>query len=194
MHRGNAIEECLVGGNAPAGAAVPPLDRTRVRFLTPEGCRIHRDPLGALHAEIRGEQDYGGVYAAYAFPVASPEAYICLIQKGAEQDREIGIIRDLLAFDEPQARLVREALRRRYFVHVITRFREIRVEFNLLALRVETDKGLIRFYMRWAQDRTTEYGRRGRVLIDLNDNRYLVPDIEALPQAERILFQRYIYW
>lgn len=48
--------------------------------------------------------------------------------------------------------------------------------------------------MRWSQDRATEYGERGRVLIDLSDNRYLVPDLEALPAGERVLFQRYIYW
>ena len=48
--------------------------------------------------------------------------------------------------------------------------------------------------MRASQDRATEYGARGRVLIDLDDNRYLIPDLEELTAGEQVLFQRYIYW
>jgi hypothetical protein len=39
-----------------------------------------------------------------------------------------------------------------------------------------------------------DFGKRGKILIDLDDNRYLVPDVETLPQRERDLFQRYVYW
>jgi hypothetical protein len=32
------------------------------------------------------------------------------------------------------------------------------------------------------------------MLLDLDDNRFLVPDVQALPANERELFQRYVYW
>jgi hypothetical protein len=48
--------------------------------------------------------------------------------------------------------------------------------------------------MRWTQTQAQDFGARGKVLIDLEDNRYLVSDIELLPRRQRELFQRYIYW
>jgi hypothetical protein len=48
--------------------------------------------------------------------------------------------------------------------------------------------------MPWRHDRAFDYGRRGKVLIDLENNRYLIPDLEKLPPRQRNEFQRYIYW
>jgi hypothetical protein len=48
--------------------------------------------------------------------------------------------------------------------------------------------------MRWAQSQVQDFGDRGKVLQDLDDNRYLVPDVSALPPSERDLFQRFVYW
>ena len=45
--------------SAPANA-----DRTQIRFLTPENCRIHLGNLGALHVTVMNEGIYGGVYTA----------------------------------------------------------------------------------------------------------------------------------
>jgi hypothetical protein len=48
--------------------------------------------------------------------------------------------------------------------------------------------------MRWSQSQAQDFGSTGKMLIDLEDNRYLVRDVEALPRKQRELFQRYIYW
>jgi ATP-binding cassette, subfamily B, bacterial len=48
--------------------------------------------------------------------------------------------------------------------------------------------------MRWSQSHVQDFGERGKVLLDLDDNRFLVPDVETLPPRERDLFQRYVYW
>jgi hypothetical protein len=168
---------------------------TELRFLLPAMCRIHLGTHGALHVTVMNERIYGGVYAAYAFPVACPDRYISLIHTvGDSKDVEIGIIRDLHEFPEADAALVREALARRYFVHSIRRIRHIGWKYGFISMDVETDKGPAAFYMRWQADRAVDYGRRGKVLIDVNDNRYLIPDLDELSARERSDFQRYIYW
>jgi len=172
----------------------PQTDPTRIRFLTPDMCLIHLGNLGALHVTVKNEGIYGGVYAAYAFPVAHPRGYISLIHTSGEKDIEIGIIRDLAEFPREAAELVRAALDRRYFVHTITHINEVAWEFGLVAFDVETDKGPVKFYMRWSQDRAVDYGRRGKVIIDLDNNRYLIPNLESLSPRERSSFQRYVYW
>ena len=35
---------------------------------------------------------------------------------------------------------------------------------------------------------------RGKLLIDAEDNRWVVPDLAALPKADREKFERYVYW
>ena len=44
------------------------------------------------------------------------------------------------------------------------------------------------------QDRAEDYGTNGKVLLDALGNRYLVPDVSALPSADNRLFTSYIYW
>jgi hypothetical protein len=63
-------------------------DRTQIRFLTPKNCRIHVGNLGALHVTMKGEGIYGGIYTAYAFPVAYPNGFISIVQTAGDQDTE----------------------------------------------------------------------------------------------------------
>jgi hypothetical protein len=170
-------------------------DPTKVRFLTPHMCRIHLGSHGALHVTVANERIYGGVYAAYAFPVAYPDKYIALIHSvGRGRDIEIGIIHDLNEFPPADADLVREALARRYFVHTITKLTSIGWKYGFIAVEAETDKGPVDFLMRWQYDRAVDYGQDGKVLIDVDENRYLIPDLRQLPPGELADLQRYIYW
>ncbi len=168
---------------------------TTVRFLTPQTCRIHLGSHGALHVTVKNERIYGGVYAAYAFPVAYPDGYISLIHSGGQSpELEIGVIRDLREFPDSDAELVREALRRRYFIHTITEITSIGWKYGCIGMDVKTNKGSVSFMMRWRQECAVDYGRRGKVLIDLDDNRYLIPDVEELPARQKNEFRRFIYW
>jgi hypothetical protein len=158
-------------------------------------CRIHLGVHSALHVTVKGERIYGGVYAAYAFPVAYPNGYISLLHTtGSGEDLEVGIIRELDDFPRDQADLVRTALNRRYFVHTITKINEIGWKYGLVSMDVDTDKGKAAFLMRWRHDRAVDYGKRGKVLIDVDENRYLIPDLAELSPAEHDDFTRIIYW
>jgi hypothetical protein len=48
--------------------------------------------------------------------------------------------------------------------------------------------------MRWQVDRAHDYGLNGKMLIDTDENRYLIPDVRDLSENERRMFQRFIYW
>ncbi len=170
------------------------ISQTEIRFLTPDMCRIHLGTHDALHVTVKNERIYGGVYAAYAFPVRHPDSYISLLHTTSDEEIEIGIIRDLGTFPEADATLVRQALERRYFVHTITHIHHVGWKYGFVFLDVETDKGHAEFLMPWRHDRAFDYGSRGKVLIDVDDNRYLIPDLEKLPAKERNEFRRYIYW
>ena len=173
--------------------SAPP--RTEVRYLTPDVCRIHLGTLDALHCTVKNEGIYGGVYAVYVFPVAHSDHYISLLQRRPErEDLEIGIIRDLSLFGEEEQKLIRHALARRYFIHTVTRLHSVGWKYGFVSMDVDTDKGRVEFLMKWQQDRAVDYGEHGKVLIDMNENRYLIPDLGRLSPSERTDFTRIIYW
>ncbi|MCE5328579.1 MAG: DUF1854 domain-containing protein [Planctomycetaceae bacterium] len=169
-------------------------DPTITRFLTPDMCRIHLGNMSALHVTIVGERIYGGVFAAYAFPVGHPDGYVSLLHSHSTGEIEIGIIRDLNEFPPEQAQLVRHALSKRYFVPVIHAIDEMAWQFGLIGVDVQTDKGPRSFLMRWQQTSAVDYGHRGKVLIDVDENRYLIPDVSTLPADQQQRFVRFIYW
>jgi hypothetical protein len=39
-----------------------------------------------------------------------------------------------------------------------------------------------------------DFGEHGKILLDLEDNRFLIPHLGQLPSQQRELLQRYIYW
>jgi hypothetical protein len=111
-----------------------------------------------------------------------------------KREIEVGIIHDLADWDAPTQQLVREALLRRYFVHTITAIHEIKVYNGYLNFQVDTDLGPMEFMLRWQGDRAHDYGPNGKMLLDTDENRYLIPDLAQLPERDRRLFTRHIYW
>lgn len=184
----------MANGRNGNGKLHPPV-ATVLRYLTPDTCTVHLGSYDTLHVTVEGDGTYGGVFTAYAFPVAHRDRYISLLWTSEEgEDLEIGIIRDLGEFPDDQADLIREALRRRYFIHTITKIHHVGWKYGFVAMDVETDKGPVSFMMRWRTHQAVSYGQRGKVLIDVNRNRYLIPDLDELSPRERKDFTRIIYW
>ena len=47
---------------------------------------------------------------------------------------------------------------------------------------------------RWQSEKAQDYGLAGKMLLDTEDNRYLIPDVHKRPTGDRQLFLKYIYW
>jgi ATP-binding cassette subfamily B protein len=164
-------------------------------WMTPANSSIRAARRGALEVELDDGRIFRGVFAVNLFPATNPNEYISLRvwkRDGAEQ--EIGIIRKLDEWPAEAQALVRGALARRYYLQTVTGIDSIRLELGQLLICARTNHGPRRFMMRWSQSQVQDFGERGKVLLDLDDNRFLVPDVEALPPRERELFQRYVYW
>jgi hypothetical protein len=162
-----------------------------IRAAARGGVEVHIDEI------LRNSSTaiHRGVFAVNLFPATNPNDYISLRiwnRDGAEQ--EIGILRRLDDWPIEAQIQVRAALERRYWLQTITGVDNIVMELGHLTLDVRTQHGPRRFTMRWTQSQVQDFGETGKVLIDLDENRYLVPDVEALPPKEQELFLRYVYW
>ena len=144
---------------------------------------------------MKGDRIYGGVFAVLAFPATRPSEYVSLRYSDSEgREHEAGIVREPSQWRSESQRLLKEALGRRYFIHVIAQIEGIELKFGYLIFKVRTNRGDERFMMRWNQSQAQDHGQSGKILTDVDENRYLVPDVDALPRRQQILFRRFVYW
>lgn len=170
---------------------------TGIRILTPDNCKIFTGVFSLLHAYVESDEVglYRGIYAVMAFPVSSPDRYISLRYMDTEGlEHEIGVIVDPKVFPKDAQALIKESLARHYFENQIVRIYEVEWEYGLLFFDVETAQGRKWFQMRWQVDRAQDYGEHSKVLLDVFDNRFIIPDLRELPRQDRERLTRYIYW
>jgi ATP-binding cassette subfamily B protein len=164
------------------------------RWLTPHNARMQVGEHNTLQVSVDGEV-YGGVFAVRSLPATCPGRFISLRYADEEgQDYEVGLVRDLAEWPLAARALLEGALLRRYFVRVIRSVEDIALEYGLLTFQVETDHGRLEFTMRNSHSCAQDYGESGKLLLDVDDNRYLVEDVDALPRRGQLLFRRYVYW
>lgn len=164
------------------------------RWLSPAEAVLRRARDGVLEAALDGEV-YRGVVAVRCLPVAHPAEFISLrVLRADGAERELGLVRSLDLWPAGPREYLERALARRYFVQTIRRVHEIVLEGNYLEFHVTTDLGPQRFTMRWEPASAPDHGERGRLLFDTDENRYVIPDIDALSPRERRMLSRYVYW
>jgi len=171
------------------------LSITGVRRLLPETATIFEGAFSLLHCAVKGDQMYRGVFAVLMFPIRHPDRYISL-RYTDEKDKvgEIGVIENLSAFPKETQTLIQAVLKKQYHEHIIHRVYGVHHEFGLLFFDVETQRGRQEFIMPWRHDRAEDFGAEGKVLLDVNDNRFIVPDVLALPTKDQRRFTNFIYW
>ncbi len=168
---------------------------TGVRWLTPENAHIFEGTYSLLHCTVQGDSLYRGVFAVRMFPISHPDRFISLRYTDREDKvREIGVIADLNVFPAGAQGLVRASLAKQCYERRIVRVHEVKEEFGFLFFWVLTDEGWERFVTPWRGDRAEDYGEHGKLILDSFDNRYVIPDLAALPAADRARLTSYIYW
>ncbi len=165
------------------------------RWLAPDQVRIHLGNHNAPHVTVMNDRIYGGVYAIRCMPIRYPRKFISLRYLNHEKrETEIGMIRSIDEWPAEAQALIEQSLLKRYFVHQIQAIHSVEQFQGYLNFDVETDLGPIKFIMRWQGDKAHDYGAGGKMLIDTEENRYLIPDVATLPDRDRRVFQRFIYW
>jgi ATP-binding cassette, subfamily B, bacterial len=135
------------------------------------------------------------VFAVRAFPASYPDEFISVRGLDADgEEIELGIIRDLRVWPLDDQVRVRKSLDRRYLLREITHFYSIHLQYGYLDFDVDTTDGRVQFSLRWTQSQATDFGEAGKLLIDTEENRYLVRDVGKMGDAQQELFLQYIYW
>lgn len=195
-----AIEEINKAEKARKGISSKTQVRERaeipaIRYLNPKDVRIYSKDEGGMRVEYDGEI-YEDVRAYRCFPISRPSEFIALwTGDSALEHQEIGVVRRLKEL-MPSSRLaVEHELVKRYFIHYVQRIVSISEEMGFLNWTVETDKGEMEFMTRrFDRNSVVEGGPKGHIIVDVDNNRYEIEDLDALDTASKATFLKYIYW
>jgi ATP-binding cassette subfamily B protein len=174
---------------SPPAAGIVWLDPTTRRFRIGPQQRIE------LWATDGAAPEAAGLFVVRTFPASHPEAYLSV--RGwseAGEEIEVGMLRDLAAWPEADREVVRAALRRRSLVRSIRRVHDVKLAHGYLDFDVESDVGRRSFTARWTQSQVSDFGSAGKMLVDTEENRWVVPRLNDLPPADRERFLQYVYW
>jgi ABC-type multidrug transport system ATPase subunit len=189
----------------PAAAAIPVTNETVTtpdeaidftpHWLEPGLATFRAGAHDSLDLELANGTVHRGIAAVRCFPATQAENLISLAVSDQDgKEKEVGIVRTLTAWPADVQRLLRTALDRRYLHRRITAIHRITLQHGCLDLAVETEQGPAEFTMRWSQAYVQNFGEHGKVLLDLEDNCYLIANTNALIPSQRELLQRFIYW
>ncbi len=135
------------------------------------------------------------VFLIRTFPATHQQEFISVRtwNEGGD-DEEIGIIRALADWPKETQNALKSALDRRYLLRTITEIHSLKLSFGFLEFDVETTTGRQQFTSRWTQSKALTFGENGKLLIDNDDNRYVVPNVDKLTDRDREIFLQYVYW
>ncbi|RJS86770.1 DUF1854 domain-containing protein [Candidatus Bathyarchaeota archaeon] len=159
-----------------------------VNILDPRKIRICREESGRLKLIFDNDEKVLIKRVVRAFPLTMPWRYIILID---ENDREVGLLRDLGDLDETSMKVLKDELERVYFIPKIKKIHRIKEEFGVLIWETETDKGPRRFEVTSRRD-VKKMGKRRIIVRDADGNLYDIPDYADLDQKSIILLESVI--
>jgi len=158
-----------------------------LRVFQPEEVRLFRSSPGdaSIRLTVNNDVSWYNVRISRAFPFSDPDAYIGLRDGN---DAEIGLIEDTKGLDAESRALLEVELERRYFtpkVQAVTVADEIH---GLVTFRVKTDRGDRTIVIRNLRDSAFQLGPNRLMLVDIDGNRYELPDVRSLgPVANNVL-------
>jgi ATP-binding cassette, subfamily B, bacterial len=195
------VDMLLVEEAAPAqaepsdAAAADPPPAATIEWLNPARHRFTTGPHDRIELWTGDDRIAAGIFIVRAFPASHPEAYLSV--RGwneSGEEIELGMIRALADWTAADRAIVQAALARRSLVREIHRIHDVALAHGYLDFDVETDVGRRQFTARWTQSQAVDFGADGKMLIDADENRWVVPRIDALPKTDREKFLHYVYW
>ena len=155
----------------------------QMRFLTTENAIFTRTEGGFLSLKTE-DKDYPRVGVYLTFPLTMPEEFIS-IREADEKAKEIGLIEKLSGLSKEQQEMIRDQIRLRYFMPVITKVLDVKDEYGFAYWHVMTNFGVCRFTTHMSGDAVITLGESRLLITDIDGNRYDIPDFYQLGVMER---------
>ena len=155
----------------------------RVRYLNDDNAKFERTGTGFLSLRV-GEECYPRVQVVRMFPFSDKNQFIS-IRTAEERSKEIGIVENMRAVSKETAEMLEEQLTLHYFTPVIQKINKIKDEYGFAYWNVVTDHGECNFTIRMGGNSIIHLSDTRILIMDIDENRFEIPDVNALSAAER---------
>lgn len=158
------------------------------RYIEGDQVRFTVNDRIYLDTEFFSGEKYEALEPRRMFPVSGGSKYIALLDGDGNN---VAMIRDLASLPESERIKVESVLEEYYRFPVIKRFIKMSSKYRIWMWTAETDKGVVTFEIRNHLTAVKPL-YDGRILIkDANDNRYEIPDYNALDKkSKKMLFPK----
>jgi hypothetical protein len=148
--------------------------------------KIFYAPKERLRLTVGDEKSYLTVKPAWAAPLSYPNRYLSLLD---EQGEEIVLLPDLSALPPESRTAVERELRQRYLTATVTAVTHAKQEYGATYWSVETDRGPREFVTQNLQENALWFSDTHLLLVDVDGNRFEIPDVAALDARSRAYVQ-----
>jgi len=133
------------------------------------------------------------IFLSRAFPFDMPYEYISVLDK---DKKEIGFIRSVTDFDEAEQKLLRDELDTKYYTPVIKKILSVKERYGFSFWKTECEFGEKAFTLqdtfRSIIKASTADGKERIFIVDVDGNRYEIPDVEALDRQSYKKIELYL--
>lgn len=150
-------------------------------FVDPQNDKIIREDLYKVTLIKADGEEMTGLQPKRLFPFTRPDEYITLLtgDEGAPQ-KEGAVIKNVNELDPESKEAIESCFEEFYMIPKITRVVDTIFKFGSLRWIVETDRGPVEFRIRNMNSDIKMLDGKRMLVRDSNDNRYEIPDINAL--------------
>ena len=177
----------LAGDGQLAPPAAKP-ESAETRWLAASEIRLREDARGQLVLTL-DERETSPVTVGKLFALSEPARFVCF-RDG--EGNELGILIEPGELGEPSRSLLRRHLDRQYFIPIIQHVDKISEFFIDQTWTVQTDRGPRTFTIQ-GRDSIRFLSDRAMLLMDMDDNRYLLADRLALDDASRRWVDQFVW-
>lgn len=165
----------------------------KTTYFTPENA-IFRDAGGFLSLKIlpgedREETEYDRVFLHRMFPFEEPERYLSVLDG---EQKELGMIEDLSVFGETERMILREELRRKYYIRRIVTIDRLKDRYGFTYWDVTTPEGKMSFTLQDTQRSILQTDEDRLMIVDIDGNRYEIPSISKLDRPSYKKIELYL--
>lgn len=187
MHNNN--EQEIPSGSLSENTESPEHTNYIHRYLDPTQITFTRCPVGTARLEIQNEACYLRVIVRRLMPLSNPEQYISL---AADEDTEIGIIKDPSELSPECLKILNEELDKRYFTPTISKIYRVKEQFGIHEWEVKTERGRVKFMVRGLNQNIKQVPPARLFVTDVQGNRYDIPDYRELDAKSFHQIQRHL--
>lgn len=137
----------------------------------------------------REEKVWERIFLHRAFPFDDPMTYISVLDK---DQNEIGMIGDLRSLAPETLALLESELERKYYAPKVMAITSVKERYGFSYWKVNTDIGPLQFTLQDTYRSILRVSPTRVFIVDMNGNRYEIPDVETLDRKSYRLIELYL--